>query len=40
MGEWVRAAWTNRGMCAPLPFHVIGGQPAMGQGVVIHMAGN
>ncbi|CAA6667213.1 unnamed protein product [Spirodela intermedia] len=29
-------AWTDRGMCAPLPFHVTGGQPAVGQGVVVH----
>ncbi|CAA6673969.1 unnamed protein product [Spirodela intermedia] len=29
-------AWTDRGTCAPLPFHVTGGQPAVGQGVVIH----
>ncbi|CAA6675040.1 unnamed protein product [Spirodela intermedia] len=28
-----RAAWTDRGTCAPLPFHVTGGQPAVGQGV-------
>ncbi|CAA7392262.1 unnamed protein product [Spirodela intermedia] len=26
-------AWTDRGTCAPLPFHVTGGQPAVGQGV-------
>ncbi|CAA6674645.1 unnamed protein product [Spirodela intermedia] len=24
------------GTCVPLPFHVTGGQPAVGQGVVIH----
>ncbi|CAA7393082.1 unnamed protein product [Spirodela intermedia] len=29
-GKWARAAWTDRGTCAPLPFHVTGGQPAMG----------
>ncbi|CAA6674607.1 unnamed protein product [Spirodela intermedia] len=29
-------AWTDRGTCAPLPFHVTGGQPAVGQGVVVH----
>ncbi|CAA6672947.1 unnamed protein product [Spirodela intermedia] len=26
----------HRGTCAPLPFHVTGGQPAVGQGVVVH----
>ncbi|CAA7407824.1 unnamed protein product [Spirodela intermedia] len=26
-------AWTDRGTCAPLPFHVTGGQPVVGQGV-------
>ncbi|CAA6670463.1 unnamed protein product [Spirodela intermedia] len=25
-----QAAWTNRGTCAPLPFHVTSGQPAVG----------
>ncbi|CAA6672786.1 unnamed protein product [Spirodela intermedia] len=33
---WARAARTDRGTCAPLPFHITGGQPTMGQGVVIH----
>ncbi|CAA6671873.1 unnamed protein product [Spirodela intermedia] len=27
------------GTCAPLPFHVTGGQPAVGQGVVVHARG-
>ncbi|CAA7401817.1 unnamed protein product [Spirodela intermedia] len=31
-----RLAWIDRGTCAPLPFHVTGGQPAVGQGVVVH----
>ncbi|CAA6659833.1 unnamed protein product [Spirodela intermedia] len=31
-----RAAWTDRGTCTSLPFHVTGGQPAVGQGVVVH----
>ncbi|CAA6662067.1 unnamed protein product [Spirodela intermedia] len=26
----------RRGTCAPPPFYVTGGQPAMGQGVVVH----
>ncbi|CAA7399501.1 unnamed protein product [Spirodela intermedia] len=26
-------AWIDRGTCAPLPFHVTGDQPAVGQGV-------
>ncbi|CAA6675627.1 unnamed protein product [Spirodela intermedia] len=30
-------AWTDRGMCVPLPFHVTSGQPAVGQGVVAHV---
>ncbi|CAA7409015.1 unnamed protein product [Spirodela intermedia] len=25
-----RLAWIDRGTCAPLPFHVTGGQPAVG----------
>ncbi|CAA7396101.1 unnamed protein product [Spirodela intermedia] len=25
-----------KGTCTPLPFHVTGGQPAVGQGVVVH----
>ncbi|CAA6674781.1 unnamed protein product [Spirodela intermedia] len=29
-------AWTDRGTCVPLPFHVTSGQPTMGQGVVVH----
>ncbi|CAA7405510.1 unnamed protein product [Spirodela intermedia] len=29
-------SWTDRGTCAPLPFHITGGQPAVGQGVVVH----
>ncbi|CAA7401820.1 unnamed protein product [Spirodela intermedia] len=32
--EWL--AWIDRGTCVPLPFHVTGGQPAVGQGVVVH----
>ncbi|CAA7392350.1 unnamed protein product [Spirodela intermedia] len=35
--EWL--AWIDRGTCAPLPFHVTGGQPAVGQGVVVHARG-
>ncbi|CAA7388508.1 unnamed protein product [Spirodela intermedia] len=31
-----RVARTDRGTCASLPFHIIGGQPTVGQGVVIH----
>ncbi|CAA6665265.1 unnamed protein product [Spirodela intermedia] len=31
-----RAARTDGGTCAPLPFHVTNGQLAMGQGVVLH----
>ncbi|CAA6674211.1 unnamed protein product [Spirodela intermedia] len=31
-----QAAMINRGTCAPLPFHVTGGQPTVGQGVVVH----
>ncbi|CAA6674450.1 unnamed protein product [Spirodela intermedia] len=31
-----RLAWIGRGTCVPLPFHVTGGQPAVGQGVVVH----
>ncbi|CAA6664131.1 unnamed protein product [Spirodela intermedia] len=31
-----RVARTNRGTCVPLSFHVTSGQPAVGQGVVIH----
>ncbi|CAA7409169.1 unnamed protein product [Spirodela intermedia] len=31
-----RAATTDWGTCAPLPFHVTGGQPVVGQGVVVH----
>ncbi|CAA6667188.1 unnamed protein product [Spirodela intermedia] len=27
---------TDRGTCVPLPFHVTSGQPAVGQGVVVH----
>ncbi|CAA6674257.1 unnamed protein product [Spirodela intermedia] len=34
-----RLAWIDRGTCAPLPFHVTGGQPAVGQGVVVHARG-
>ncbi|CAA7388588.1 unnamed protein product [Spirodela intermedia] len=26
-----RLAWIDRGTCAPLPFHVTGGQPAVGR---------
>ncbi|CAA7401774.1 unnamed protein product [Spirodela intermedia] len=25
-----RLAWIDRGTCAPLPFHITGGQPAVG----------
>ncbi|CAA6669974.1 unnamed protein product [Spirodela intermedia] len=32
-------AWIDRGTCAPLPFHVTGGQPTVGQGVVVHARG-
>ncbi|CAA6659596.1 unnamed protein product [Spirodela intermedia] len=32
-----QAAWTDRGTCAPLPFHVTGGQLTVGQGVVVHV---
>ncbi|CAA6672041.1 unnamed protein product [Spirodela intermedia] len=31
-----RLAWIDRGTCAPLPFHITGGQPVVGQGVVVH----
>ncbi|CAA6674540.1 unnamed protein product [Spirodela intermedia] len=31
-----RRAWTDRGTCVPLPFHVTGGQPTVGQVVVAH----
>ncbi|CAA6655165.1 unnamed protein product [Spirodela intermedia] len=34
-----RLAWINRGTCAPLPFHVTGGQLVVGQGVVVHTRG-
>ncbi|CAA6674990.1 unnamed protein product [Spirodela intermedia] len=34
-----RLGWIGRGTCAPLPFHVTGGQPAVGQGVVVHARG-
>ncbi|CAA6675028.1 unnamed protein product [Spirodela intermedia] len=34
-----RLAWIDRGTCAPLPFHITGGQPAVGQGVVVHARG-
>ncbi|CAA6674569.1 unnamed protein product [Spirodela intermedia] len=27
---------TDRGTCMPLPFHITGGQPVVGEGVVIH----
>ncbi|CAA6654610.1 unnamed protein product [Spirodela intermedia] len=31
-GKWARAAWLGPiGTCAPLPFHVTGGQPAVGR---------
>ncbi|CAA6675670.1 unnamed protein product [Spirodela intermedia] len=33
-------ACTNKGTCAPLPFHVTSGQPAVGQGVVVHVRGS
>ncbi|CAA6662396.1 unnamed protein product [Spirodela intermedia] len=33
-----RLGWIDRGTCAPLPFHVTGGQPAVGQGVVVHLS--
>ncbi|CAA6672557.1 unnamed protein product [Spirodela intermedia] len=32
-----RLAWIDRDTCAPLPFHITGGQPAVGQGVVVHL---
>ncbi|CAA7401809.1 unnamed protein product [Spirodela intermedia] len=31
-----RAAWTGRGTCVSLPFHITSGQLAVGQGVVVH----
>ncbi|CAA6675425.1 unnamed protein product [Spirodela intermedia] len=31
-----RAARTDRGTCAPLPFHVTSGQSTVGQGVIVH----
>ncbi|CAA6674611.1 unnamed protein product [Spirodela intermedia] len=34
-----RLAWIDRVTCAPIPFHVTGGQPAVGQGVVVHTRG-
>ncbi|CAA6658540.1 unnamed protein product [Spirodela intermedia] len=37
LGVGARAAWTDRDTCAPLSFHVTDGQPAMGQGVVVHL---